>query len=178
YCDESKLPVKDRLKLFIEVCSALQHAHQKGIIHRDLKPSNILVTLHNDVPVVKVIDFGIAKALDHDLTERTLFTHASEMIGTPAYMSPEQMEGNGLDVDTRSDVYSLGVLLYKLLAGVTPFDKDTLNSASPDEMRRIIREEDPQRPSRRLSTLDNKKTSTISERRGTDTRQLSLSMQR
>jgi serine/threonine protein kinase len=114
YCDDAKLTVKDRLNLFIDVCQAIQHAHQKGVIHRDLKPSNILVTLHDGIPVVKVIDFGIAKALNHDLTERTLFTHSSEMIGTPAYMSPEQLEMSGLDVGTRSDVYSLGVLLYKL----------------------------------------------------------------
>ncbi|MEO2015875.1 MAG: protein kinase [Fuerstiella sp.] len=177
YCDDARLTLRDRLNLFIDVCSAIQHAHQKGIIHCDLKPSNILITLHDGAPVVKVIDFGIAKALNHDLTERTLFTHASELIGTPTYMSPEQIEMSVLDIDTRSDVYSLGVLLYKLLAGVTPFDKETLNSASYDEMRRIICENDPLRPSRRVNTRDNELISAISERRTTDTHTLSLSMQ-
>ena len=153
YCDDAGLTLRERLQLFINVCQAIQHAHQKGIIHRDLKPSNIMVTLHDGVPVVKVIDFGIAKALDHDLTDRTLFTHVAELIGTPVYMSPEQAEMSGLDVDTRSDVYSLGVLMYKLLTGVTPFDRKTLNNASLDEMRRIIREDEPQPPSHRITTL-------------------------
>ena len=153
YCEDAELTLPARLQLFIDVCRAIQHAHQKGVIHRDLKPSNIMVTLHDGVPVVKVIDFGIAKALDHELTERTLFTHVSELIGTPVYMSPEQAEMSGLDVDTRSDVYSLGVLLYKLLTGVTPFDRKTLNKASYDEMRRIICEDEPQPPSRRVRTL-------------------------
>ena len=176
YCDEATLSLRDRLKLFIDVCHAVQHAHQKGIIHRDLKPSNILITLHDSVPIVKVIDFGIAKALDHDLTEQTLFTRFSELIGTPAYMSPEQAEMSGLDVDTRSDVYSLGVMLYRLLAGVTPFDENALKSVGIDEMRRIIREDEPLIPSRKVSTLDNELGSTISERRRTDARKLSLSM--
>ena len=178
YCDDARLPVNDRLRLLVDVCQAVQHAHQKGIIHRDLKPSNILVTRKDGMPAVKIIDFGIAKALDHDLTEKTLFTHASEMIGTPAYMSPEQVEGSGLNVDTRSDVYSLGVVLYKLLAGVTPFDKETLSSARPDEMRRMICQDDPLRPSRRISTLNNNQVSTITERRRIDSRRLSLSIQR
>ncbi|HIE98147.1 MAG TPA: hypothetical protein EYG03_09900 [Planctomycetes bacterium] len=165
FCQDSELTLKDRLMLFIDVCRAIQHAHQKGIIHRDLKPSNILVTLHDGVPVVKVIDFGIAKALEYDLTERTLFTHFAELIGTPMYMSPEQAEMSGLDIDTRSDVYSLGVLLYKLLTGVTPFDRKTLNSATFDEMRRIIREDEPARPSHRISTLKAQQRSTVVQRR-------------
>lgn len=178
YCDRGTLSVSDRLKLFIDTCHALQHAHQKGIIHRDLKPSNILVTLHDGISVVKVIDFGIAKALEHKLTDRTLFTRFAEMVGTPEYMSPEQAELSGLDVDTRSDVYSLGVLLYKLLVGVPPFDEKTLRSAGLDEMRRIIREDDPPRPSRRVSTLEAEQSSTVCESRGTDPRTLSLSMRR
>lgn len=178
YCDEAALSLSDRLHLFIDVCKAIQHAHQKGIIHRDLKPSNVLVAVLDGVPVVKVIDFGLAKALEHDLTQQTLFTHATELIGTPVYMSPEQAGKSWLDIDTRSDVYSLGVLLYKLLSGVTPFDQDTLADANLDEMRRIIREDDPPRPSHRVSTLNNELGSTITERRGTDIRELSLSMQR
>ncbi|MCP4786218.1 MAG: protein kinase, partial [Fuerstiella sp.] len=164
FCEDSGLKLNDRLMLFIDVCRAIQHAHQKGIIHRDLKPSNILVTLHDGVPVVKVIDFGIAKALEYDLTERTLFTHFAELIGTPVYMSPEQAEMSGLDIDTRSDVYSLGVLLYKLLTGVTPFDRKTLDRATFDEMRRIIREDEPARPSRRISTLKAQQRSTVVQR--------------
>src|SRR4030095_6952469 len=121
YCDENQLSTKARLELFISVCQAVQHAHQKGIIHRDLKPSNILVTLHDGVPVPKVIDFGIAKAIEQKLTDKTLFTELHQFMGTPAYMSPEQAEMSGLDIDTRSDIYSLGVLLYELLAGSTPF---------------------------------------------------------
>ncbi len=178
YCDDAKLSLRDRLKLFIDVCRAVQHAHQKGIIHRDVKPSNILITLHDSVPVVKVIDFGIAKALDHELTERTLFTRFAALVGTPVYMSPEQAELSGLDIDTRSDVYSLGVTLYKLLVGVTPFDGRTLKSAGLDEMRRIIREDEPSRPSQKVSTLDNELASTVSDRRGTTPHELTLSMRR
>src|SRR5262245_9393882 len=122
YCDEAQLDTRARLDLFVQVCAAVQHAHQKGIIHRDLKPSNVLVTLHDGVPVPKVIDFGIAKALDRRLTDKTLFTEFRQMIGTPDYMAPEQAEMSGLDVDTRADVYSLGVLLYELLTGTKPFD--------------------------------------------------------
>jgi WD40 repeat protein/serine/threonine protein kinase len=173
FCDEAKLTLKGRLQLFIDVCRAIQHAHQKGIIHRDLKPSNILVTLHDGVPVVKVIDFGIAKALDHDLTDRTLFTQYAELIGTPSYMSPEQAEMSGLDIDTRSDVYSLGVLLYKLLTGVTPFDKKTLNSSSLEEMRRIIREDEPLRPSTRVSTLKAEQLSPVFDQLEIDVRKYS-----
>ena len=126
FCDQHKLTIRERLELFINVCQAVQHAHQKGIIHRDLKPTNVLVTLHDTKPVVKVIDFGVAKATGQKLTEKTLFTGLTQMIGTPLYMSPEQAEMSGLDVDTRSDIYSLGVLLYELLTGHTPFDNERL----------------------------------------------------
>jgi serine/threonine protein kinase/Flp pilus assembly protein TadD len=153
FCDQNQLPVYERLELFLSVCSAVQHAHTKGIIHRDLKPSNVMVTLHDENAVVKVIDFGIAKATGQQLTERTLFTNFAQMIGTPLYMSPEQAQMSGLDVDTRSDIYSLGVLLYELLTGTTPFDKGRFKEAGCDEMRRIICEEEPPRPSARISTL-------------------------
>jgi serine/threonine protein kinase len=150
FCDANKLATAERLDLFIKVCHAVQHAHQKGIIHRDLKPSNVLVTLHDGVPLPKVIDFGVAKAINQKLTEQTLFTQFSTMIGTPAYMSPEQAEMSGLDVDTRSDIYSLGVLLYELLTGTTPFSEERLRSVACREMQRIIAEEEPERPSTRL----------------------------
>ena len=153
FCDQNQLPIRERLELFVTVCQAVQHAHQKGIIHRDIKPSNVLVTLHDGKPVVKVIDFGIAKATGQQLTDKTLFTGFAQMIGTPLYMSPEQAQMSGLDVDTRSDIYSLGVLLYELLTGTTPFDKERLRTAAYDEMRRIIREEEPPKPSTRISTL-------------------------
>lgn len=153
YCDQKNLPIRERLELFLHVCHAVQHAHQKGIIHRDLKPTNVLVTLHDGVPVPKIIDFGIAKALGQQLTDKTLFTNFAQLIGTPLYMSPEQAELSGLDVDTRSDIYLLGVLLYELLTGTTPFHKDRLKQAGYDEMRRIIREEEPPKPSTRISTL-------------------------
>jgi serine/threonine protein kinase len=172
FCDQRRLTPRQRLELFVTVCQAVQHAHQKGIIHRDLKPTNVLVTLHDVVAVPKVIDFGIAKATTQRLTERTLFTHFAQMVGTPLYMSPEQAEMNGLDVDTRSDVYALGVLLYELLTGTTPFESETLKQVGLDEMRRIIREEEPPTPSQRLSTLEAKACSTASERRGADGRGL------
>src|SRR5207247_1019410 len=155
YCDQNNLPTHTRLELFIQVCHAIQHAHQKGIIHRDIKPSNILVTLHDGVPVPKVIDFGIAKAIaGQRLTDKTLFTAFEQFVGTPVYMSPEQAEMSGLDIDTRTDIYALGVLLYELLTGKTPFDADRLQRAALDEIRRIIRQEEPLRPSTRLSTLN------------------------
>ena len=150
YCDQNNLTTQERLDLFIKVCQAIQHAHQKGIIHRDIKPSNILVTLHDGVPVPKVIDFGIAKATEGRLTDATVYTQLHQFIGTPAYMSPEQAEMSGLDIDTRSDIYSLGVLLYELLAGSTPFDAKELMSPGIDAMRKTIREKEPARPSTRL----------------------------
>ena len=156
FCDQNNLPTEQRLKLFLQVCLAIQHAHQKGVIHRDIKPSNILVTLHDGpaaAGVPKVIDFGIVKATEQRLTEKTLFTEFTAFIGTPAYMSPEQAEMSGLDIDTRSDIYSLGVLLYELLTGKTPFDADTLLRAGLDECRRTIREKEPSRPSTRLATM-------------------------
>jgi serine/threonine protein kinase/WD40 repeat protein len=153
FCDKNKLSATERVKLFIPVCQAIQSAHQKGIIHRDIKPSNILVTLNGGVPVPKVIDFGVAKAINQKLTEKTLFTNYATMIGTPAYMSPEQAEMSSLDVDTRTDIYSLGVLLYELLTGTTPFPEERLRSVGYGEMQRIIAEEEPVRPSTRLSTM-------------------------
>jgi serine/threonine protein kinase/WD40 repeat protein len=153
YCDQHGLTVAARLDLFVKICRAVQHAHQKGIIHRDLKPSNILVTLHDGVPVPKIIDFGIAKATEGRLTDLTVYTQLHQFIGTPAYMSPEQAEMSGLDIDTRSDIYSLGVLLYELLTSETPFDASELLRAGLDEVRRKIREDEPLRPSTRLSTM-------------------------
>jgi serine/threonine-protein kinase len=150
YCDRHRLTTRQRLGLFVPVCQAVQHAHQKGVIHRDLKPSNVLVAVHDVTPVVKVIDFGIAKATGPQLTDKTLFTGFAQLLGSPLYMSPEQAGQSGLDVDTRSDIYSLGVLLYELLTGTTPFASATLQKVSYDEMRRIIREEEPPRPSTRL----------------------------
>ncbi|MFO0808127.1 MAG: serine/threonine-protein kinase [Gemmataceae bacterium] len=172
YCDQARLPADRRLRLFAQVCRAVQHAHQKGVIHRDLKPSNVLVTLHDGEPVPKVIDFGVAKAIDQRLTDKPAYTRLTQMVGTPLYMAPEQAELSGLDIDTRSDVYALGVLLYELLTGTTPFDAETLRTAGFDEMRRMIREDDPPRPSARVSTLDAQARSTAAGRRGLDDRQL------
>src|SRR5437867_4027867 len=159
FCDKNHLSAEERIKLFIPVCQAIQSAHQKAIIHRDIKPSNVLVTLHDGVPVPKVIDFGVAKALNQKLTEKTLFTNFATMIGTPAYMSPEQAEMSGLDIDTRTDIYGLGVLLYELLTGTTPFPEQRLRSVAYSEMQRIIVNEEPERPStRRTKTLAAERT--------------------
>ncbi len=168
YCDQNSLCTRERLDLFIKVCHAIQHAHQKGIIHRDIKPSNILVTMHDGIPVPKVIDFGIAKATDQRLTDKTLFTSFEQFIGTPAYMSPEQAEMSGLDIDTRSDIYSLGVLLYELLTGKTPFDQKQLIASGLDEMRRTIREKDPERPSTKLGAMADGELTTTAKLRRTD----------
>jgi serine/threonine-protein kinase len=152
YCDANKLTPRQRLELFVPVCQAIQHAHQKGIIHRDVKPSNVLVTMYDDKPVPKVIDFGVAKAIEQRLTEKSVYTQFGTLVGTFEYMSPEQAEMNAFGVDTRSDIYALGVLLYELMTGTTPLERRRLREAAFDEIRRIIKEEEPQRPSVRLST--------------------------
>jgi serine/threonine protein kinase len=171
YCDDHRLTPRERLELFVPVCQAVQHAHQKGIIHRDLKPSNVLIALYDGKAVPKVIDFGVAKATGQRLTEQTLFTEFGAVVGTLEYMSPEQAELNNLDINTRSDIYSLGVLLYELLTGTTPLERKRFKESALLEMLRIIREEDPPRPSTRLSTTE--ELPAIAARRGLEPKRLS-----
>ncbi|MGH7179225.1 MAG: serine/threonine protein kinase [Tepidisphaeraceae bacterium] len=165
YCDRHSLATRQRLELFVQVCAAIQHAHHRGIIHRDLKPSNVLVGVKEGAALAKVIDFGVAKAISQPLTDRTLYTEQGQIIGTPEYMSPEQAEMTAVDIDTRCDVYSLGVMLYELLAGEPPFDSKTLRSASYAEIQRLIREVDPPPPSTRLSRLGASATKIAEHRR-------------
>ena len=165
YCDQQKLSVEDRLELFRQVCEGVHHAHQKGIIHRDIKPSNILVSVLGEKAVPKIIDFGIAKAITQPLTEKTSYTEHGQLLGTPEYMSPEQAEMAYQDVDTRSDIYSLGVVLYELLAGVTPFDAERLREGSIDHIRQVVCEEEPRTPSARLTGLGDKASEVAQSRR-------------
>ncbi|MCR9292929.1 MAG: protein kinase, partial [bacterium] len=175
FCDANRLSTDKRLELFVEVCKAIQHAHQKGVIHRDIKPSNVLVTLHDGKPIPKVIDFGVAKAIAQQLTCKTLFTQYGQMIGTPQYMSPEQAEMSGLDIDTRSDIYSLGILLYELLTGTTPLDPKILRQTAYADLQKLIREDEVVRPSRRLSSLG-EQSAIIAVARGSDPKSLSASI--
>jgi serine/threonine protein kinase len=171
YCDQIQIPVRERLELFLHVCQAVQHAHQKGIIHRDIKPSNVLVMSNDGTPLVKVIDFGVAKAVGQQLTDKTIYTQFTQLVGTPLYMSPEQAGQSGRDVDTRTDIYALGVLLYELLTGTTPFKKEQFRDAAYDQIRRVIREEEPPKPSTRISTLG-QAARTVSADRKSDPKQL------
>ena len=173
YCDRHRLTTAQRLELFRQTCEAVQHAHQKAIIHRDIKPTNVLVTVLDGKPNVKVIDFGVAKAIEHRLTEQTIYTEQGQRIGTPEYMSPEQAEMGALDIDTRTDIYSLGVLLYELLTGSLPFDPKSLRKAGLAEIQRIIREEEPPRPSTRLTSMDEKESSSVAKLHHVDRRSLS-----
>jgi tetratricopeptide (TPR) repeat protein len=172
HCDLEKLAIEERLGLFLQVCEAVQHAHQKGIIHRDIKPSNVQVAIHGDQAVPKIIDFGVAKAISQPLTERTLVTEQGQFVGTPEYMSPEQAEMTGQDIDTRTDIYSLGVVLYELLTGTLPFDPKTLRQGGVDHIRHMIREEDPKTPSTRLSTISGAESTKVAQLRRTDVRTL------
>ena len=172
HCDRQKLTIEERLRLFLKVCEAVQHAHLNGIIHRDLKPSNVQIAIQGQLSIPKVIDFGVAKATNRLLTERTLVTEQGQFVGTPEYMSPEQAEMTGQDVDTRSDIYSLGVLLYELLTGILPFDPKTLRERGIDHIRRIIREEEPKTPSTRLSIFTGKDSTKLAQLRRTDVRTL------
>jgi hypothetical protein len=174
YCDKNRLTIRQRLDLFIQICHAIQHAHQKGIVHRDIKPSNIMVSLHDGLPVPKVIDFGISKATDARLTDRISFTAYAQLMGTPDYMSPEQAEMSGLDIDTRSDIYSLGVLLYELLTGKTPFDTKDLLGAGIDDFRKTLRERAPPRPSERLLSIGREEAVAVADCRRADASRLHL----
>jgi len=177
YCDKEKLTVEERLLLFLHVCEAIQHAHQKGIIHRDIKPSNILVTGNGSEIVPKVIDFGVARALSLPLTERTLYTEQGQWVGTPEYMSPEQVDLDNHDIDIRTDVYSLGVLLYELLTGVLPFDRRTFREEGIEHMRKVICEQDPKIPSTRLSRISVEESTELARRRRTDVQRLQHQLQ-
>jgi serine/threonine protein kinase/tetratricopeptide (TPR) repeat protein len=165
YCDKHRLTIRERLELFVRVCEGIQHAHQKGILHRDIKPSNVLVSIQDDKAIPKIIDFGLAKAISQRLTEKTIYTELGQLVGTPEYMSPEQAEMTNLDIDTRTDVYSLGVMLYELLVGARPFEEKSLRQAGFYEITRRIREDDPPRPSARLSGLAETSTATAAKRR-------------
>jgi serine/threonine protein kinase len=177
HCDANRLAAPERLELFIQVCQAIQHAHQKGIVHRDIKPSNILVTMLDGAPLPKVIDFGIAKAIEQNLADKTPFTMDGHFVGTPAYMSPEQADMSGMDVDTRSDIYSLGVLLYELLTGKTPFDQKELLTLGLDEMRRTLREREPPRPSIRVESLPKEELALAAQQRGIEPHRMRLGLQ-
>jgi serine/threonine protein kinase len=172
HCDKYKLTIEERLRLFLHVCEAIRHAHQKGIIHRDLKPSNILVTIEGNEAIPKVIDFGVARAISQPLTERTLYTEQGQLVGTPEYMSPEQVEMSNQDIDTRADIYSLGVVLYELIAGVLPFDPQTLREGGFGHIRKVICEEDPKTPSTRLSRTSVQESAQVARCRRTSTKAL------